>query len=66
MHWVDSSDNEQLCLNFTKYQNSCLLKQYPSSFSGDVDNHFDAPFSWCMSINFSFPSAKQHRITFDF
>ena len=63
---IGSRDNDQLYLNFTKSQNSFLFKQNPLSFSGNVDNHIDAYFSWCMSLDFSFSSDKEHRIAFNF
>ena len=51
MLWLASCDYGQPYLNFFKSQNSCLFKQYPSSFSDNVDNHTDAPFSCvCRSI----------------
>ena len=43
-----------------------LNNQYPSSFSGNVDSHIDAPFSYCMLFNFSFSSDKEHCNTFNF
>ena len=59
MHWVGSRDYGPLYLNFIKSQNSFLFKQYPSHFSGNVDNHIDAPFSWCMLFSFSCSSDKE-------
>ena len=59
IHWVGSSYNDQLYLNFSKSENSCLFKQYHLSFKGNFDNHIDAPFSWCMSFNFSFSWDKK-------
>ena len=43
-----------------------LFKQNPLSFSGNLDNHIDAYFSWCVSLDFSFSSDKEHRIAFNF
>ena len=63
IHFAGSRDNSLLYFNFTKSQNSCLFKQYPSSFSVNVDSRIDAPFPWCMSFNFSFSSDKEHSIT---
>ena len=48
-HWEGSRDNDQPYLNLSKSQNYCLFKKYPSSFSGNVDNHIDVPFSLCIS-----------------
>ena len=66
IHGVGRRDNGQPYLSFTKFQTSCLFKQYSSSFSGNVDNHIDEPFSWCMLFNFSYSSDKEYRDALNF
>ena len=45
LHIFGTRDSGHQYRIFTRSQNSCFKKQYPSSFSGRADSHIDAPFS---------------------
>ena len=46
LHIFGKRDNGDLYRIFMRSQNSCFDKLYPFSFSGRVESHIDAPFSW--------------------
>ena len=54
LHIFGKRDNGLRYRIFTRSQNSCFDKQHSSSFTGRVDSHADAPFSWLITFKWVF------------